>query len=712
MLLYVIAIFLTICSADIKGEEIFVHKNSKKYLISLANGKVRFILKTNSAKLQKVSLVLIDGDKKEKIGMEYVGQKKGMYYFYADREVGDDFEYYFSFEVNKVEKFFSAAGTSLELSKSNFRGSNTPRNYCPPLWLKGASIYQISIDKFRRGSGDNLNEELWKSDWNNMSIEDRCFKVYGGNFKGISEKLDYINKIANTIYLSSPLSSPSNHKFDGSPFDHVDPQFSSQKSCDNIVVGSSSLDIGREFSSADHQFFNMVDEIHNAGMKVIIFFPLLYSSRYSTHFNDIVTYGAESKYIDWYMVDIKTFEDLIIYEGKCDIGVEHIDGIKYRRRWIKPLKSFDDQTRAEIEEWNRANILCKSFDEKGNLPLLNLNNVECKESIIEAICRWVDGRDGKVDGIDGIVFDINKDVESRIGSILEIRDRLKENNKELAFCVNPLNAKLSSRLLEISDLNFVHYFMDPFINLLEEDSVEAEDIKSYLSLLKLRFPNMPAGVMSSWDTCRILSQFIKGDKNGREIRPDLLDQRVLKLMKMAAVINYTFFDTPLIYYGDEVGMYGTEDPNNRKPMLWKDLGIYDNESDNLSKYSGFELKGVEIFEATDKIEYSNTINVQIENLYIELASLKNNFISSDKKVCFKKVKGSRFVLCYEVILEGESLVIAINLSNFRQKFEISLNGKEYIDLLGLNKNLVYKTLSGKLLMEMEPLDTILIRKIR
>ena len=42
----------------------------------------------------------------------------------------------------------------------------------------------------------------------------------------------------------------------------------------------------------------------------------------------------------------------------------------------------------------------------------------------------------------------------------------------------------------------------------------------------------------------------------------------------------TYVGAPMIYYGDEVGMWGSDDPNNRKPMLWQDLEPYEEPDEN------------------------------------------------------------------------------------------------------------------------------------
>src|SRR2546430_4360427 len=45
--------------------------------------------------------------------------------------------------------------------------------------------------------------------------------------------------------------------------------------------------------------------------------------------------------------------------------------------------------------------------------------------------------------------------------------------------------------------------------------------------------------------------------------------------KQAVAMQMTFVGAPMIYYGDEAGMWGPDDPSNRQPMVWKDLEPYE-----------------------------------------------------------------------------------------------------------------------------------------
>ena len=68
------------------------------------------------------------------------------------------------------------------------------------------------------------------------------------------------------------------------------------------------------------------------------------------------------------------------------------------------------------------------------------------------------------------------------------------------------------------------------------------------------------------------------------IRPDLYDGTAVSKLKRVVAMQMMLPATPVIYYGDEKGMWGADSPRNRKPMLWEDYAPYDPETDNISKY--------------------------------------------------------------------------------------------------------------------------------
>jgi cyclomaltodextrinase / maltogenic alpha-amylase / neopullulanase len=92
-------------------------------------------------------------------------------------------------------------------------------------------------------------------------------------------------------------------------------------------------------------------------------------------------------------------------------------------------------------------------------------------------------------------------------------------------------------------------------------------------------------LFDSHDTDRLASMFVNPDlaydaanriqDNGPNYNSAKPADEQWKRMKQAVAFQMTFLGAPMIYYGDEAGMWGPDDPSNRQPMIWKDLEPYD-----------------------------------------------------------------------------------------------------------------------------------------
>lgn len=206
-----------------------------------------------------------------------VGAMPVSYYFHVVK--GRDFCYYNRLgAVDMVQDCF------------NFR--ITPGFHVPD-WAKGAVIYQIFVDRFCNGDPSNdvetdeyiyIGQPVTKiADWdqNPSAMDVRCF--YGGDLQGVWEKLDYLQNLGvEVLYFNPMFVSPSNHKYDTQDYDHIDPHYgkivkdggklADPQAKDNAESTKYQLrSAGRENLEASDAFFaQFVDEVHRRGMKVII----------------------------------------------------------------------------------------------------------------------------------------------------------------------------------------------------------------------------------------------------------------------------------------------------------------------------------------------------------------------------------------------------------------------------------------------------------
>jgi glycosidase len=113
---------------------------------------------------------------------------------------------------------------------------------------------------------------------------------------------------------------------------------------------------------------------------------------------------------------------------------------------------------------------------------------------------------------------------------------------------------------------------------------------------------------------------------------------------------------PMIYYGDEVGMWGGDDPDCRKPMIWKNIKF------DPERYNAFGAEHM-----PDKVSF----NKDLFNRYKKLIKIrKDNKVLSEGNLGFFYLNDSDKVLGYKRTLGNESVFVLINNNNIKKSLEI------------------------------------------
>lgn len=145
-----------------------------------------------------------------------------------------------------------------------------------PDWCEDAVFYQIFVDRFCCGDGGKDRSYINKQ-WGEVP-DPKSF--YGGDLRGIIEKLDYLQTLGITaIYLTPVFRSPSNHKYDTVDYFHVDEMFG---------------------SNADLK--ELADEVHRRGMKLVLDAVFNHCSMHCAQFRDVLQNGKKSRYFDWFLI--------------------------------------------------------------------------------------------------------------------------------------------------------------------------------------------------------------------------------------------------------------------------------------------------------------------------------------------------------------------------------------------------------------------------
>lgn len=144
-----------------------------------------------------------------------------------------------------------------------------------PSWLQDAIFYQIFVERFFNGDVANSPTPLtpWEDDPTPKSF-------FGGDLRGIIEKLDYLEKLGiNAIYLTPIFESPSNHKYDTVDYMRIDTYFGDEKIFEELVL-----------------------KAHQKGMKIILDAVFNHCGIAFAPFQDVVQKGRASKYYDWFFI--------------------------------------------------------------------------------------------------------------------------------------------------------------------------------------------------------------------------------------------------------------------------------------------------------------------------------------------------------------------------------------------------------------------------
>lgn len=551
-----------------------------------------------------------------------------------------------------------------------------------PEWAKGIVWYQIFPERFRNGDlsnepttdkvfklsrtvPDNWRVTDWTSNWfekdewmDDENRSDIYLRRYGGDLQGIIDKLDYLKELGiEALYLNPVFDAVSLHKYDGSTFHHIDVNFGPEPVSDQRLIESENPDNSSSWvwTAADSLFLNLIHEVHSRKMFIIIDGVFNHTGTEFWAFNDIREKGIESKYKDWYIVN--EFDNPLTAEDEFD----------YKGWW--GIKS--------LPEINRS---------KTNL------NEGPKNYIFESTKRWMDpNNDGDPsDGINGWRLDVAREVP--IGFWNEWSRLVKSINHE-AIIVGEL-WELSPDFIgedkpfdALMNYNFAFAVNNYLIA--QKDKVDTQkfidDLNIVLNTYSKDNLHLLQNLLDSHDTDRLSSMIVNPNRNydrdakedNKNYSPAKPTEQDYELQKLIAAFQMTFLGAPMIYYGDEVGMWGADDPHCRKPMVWSDL-IYDDEViDESSKFKR-GLGSYEVKANNDLLEfYKELIKLRNSSFALKFGEVSFSIYLADKK-CFS------FTRTYL----DEKILICFNFED--DKMELELDGIE-VDSL----NPIFKMGEGK-----------------
>ena len=450
-----------------------------------------------------------------------------------------------------------------------YRYAATPAGlFQTPEWAKHAVWYQIMLDRFRNGDPTNDPEPVrpWTSEWFTPSPwegqDGQTFyknfvfeRSYGGDIAGLEAKLPYLKELGVTAICLNPVfKAPSNHKYDVQNYLHIDDHFGTKGDYDAVAAKEDQLDPKTwQWTSSDKRFLTFVKHAHELGFKVMLDGVFNYVGNLHPAFLDVQKNGKQSRFAEWFEI---TSWSPFAYKGWADFPDRPV--------FRKGAHGFASEA--------------------------------VKQHIFNVTRRWMDpDGDGRPeDGVDGWRLDVPSDIP---------RD-FWEEWRQYVKGINP-NAFITGEAWNRADQYLDGSHFDAVMNyefakvavawvFNKAQKIKASEAAARLTELQLVYPGVATyalqNLVDSHDTDRLVSMALNPDREyDRQNRvqdnnPDYNNSKpnaeCYARARLVALLQMTYVGAPQIFYGDEAGMWGADDPTNRKPMLWKDLEPYEKPEEN------------------------------------------------------------------------------------------------------------------------------------
>lgn len=534
----------------------------------------KVVLKCRTGKDNADRVYLISDDGKVQMEKEF-SEELFDYYSTTVQLTDKSFGYYFQIEKGEEKVYFNKRG-DVDQPDSQYSYRLFP-GYKTPDWAKGAVFYQIYVDRFCNGdrSNDVVNDEYsyigehvtGVKNWSKYPATMGVREFYGGDLQGVLDKLDYLEDLGvEVIYLNPMFVSPSNHKYDTQDYDYIDPHFTVIKEDGGEVLAEGDHDnahatkyikrvVDKQNLEASNEFFaHFVEKVHERGMKVILDGVFNHCGSFNKWLDREGMYATDESYAKGaYIEENSPYHTFFkFYPDGAWPNNTHYDG------W-----------------WGHD-----------TLPKLNYEDSDKLFEYIMRIARkWVSAP-YNVDGwrLD-VAADLGHSQEYNHKFWQEFRKNVKEANPE-AIILAEHYGDPSSWLQGDQWDTVMNYdaFMEPvswFLTGMEKHSdVVRPDLKGNSDLFFARMTEFGArfsmqslqvamNELSNHDHSRFLTRTNGCVGRTASAGAEAANFGVNKAAMMAAVmIQMTWLGAPTVYYGDEAGVCGWTDPDNRRTYPW------------------------------------------------------------------------------------------------------------------------------------------------
>jgi len=535
-----------------------------------------------------------------------------------------------------------------------------------PDWSKGIVWYQIFPERFSNGDPTNdpkvtdqngsypfddkspFQIHPWTSDWYQLQPyeqkngKDIYYNIqrrrYGGDLQGVINKLDYIKSLgANAIYITPIFWSPSSHKYDALTYHHVDPTFGPDFEGDKKMIEKESpLDAKTwVWTKADLLALKLIEEVHKREMYIIFDGVFNHLGVKNFAFQDVEKNQQASPYKDWFMIT----------------------------SWRDSAKG----TKFDYKGWFGVKTLPELREDSTGIV------AGPKQYIFNATKRWMNPMNkGAATGIDGWRLDVAYDVGHPFWK--DWRKWVRNINPqaymtaELVYPIEKTRPYLSGDEFDATmNYNFAFIMHDFFVQDTTASTVTQFDTR--LKELREAFGEGVAlnmqNLMNSHDATRLASAVANPDglkfgnwgkyfnwsqkSNNKNYNARKPTSPQIQKQKLIVAFQMLCYGSPMFFYGDEAGMWGANDPDCRKPMVWADKK-YDPETynPNQSKHDPDEV----------------AFNTDLFNWYKKFIALRQQYKSIKLGSYTTLVTDdSKKLYAFSRKYDNEEVIVVVNRSN-------------------------------------------------
>ncbi len=563
----------------------------------------------------------------------------------------------------------------LEINMETDKNDNvgTTAFHEPPQWAREAIWYQIMVERFRNGNPainptrttcdnaliDPLPEDWKITPWSHNWYEQEAWakktgldfyrtiqmRRYGGDLDGVMEKIPYLVELGITAIYFNPLNdAPSLHKYDARHYHHIDVTFGDDPEGDMLMIQQEQHDNPDtwQWTSADHKFLKLVRILNENNIRVILDFSWNHTGKNFWAFKDLEKKLDMSPYKDWYHAEVqynlKSKKKSLNYQG-----------------WVG-ISSLPELRKVHTQDKKPG------FGYEGNI------HEAVKKHIFDVVRRWIDplGNGDFSAGIDGMRLDVAEHVP--LGFWRDFRKYVRSLNPDFYLVgecwweewpdklMDPLPWVQGDMFDAVMHYQWFKIARSYFAKPTEKISLSV--FKDQIYTLFSQYPPATRQAMmnlaASHDSPRLLSTFFNHNKYKHHCKPqedkhyrtDTPGEYTYHRVKIFLLHQFTFIGAPHIWNGDEMGMLGADDPDNRKPLTWPDIAF---EEETQSDFSVYKYAFTPMFDK-DMFEYYKSL--------IQLRKSDNVFVYGNVEM--QDVSVNNTILAYSRTTADSNVWVIIN----------------------------------------------------